>query len=452
MTTISNRQKAFAILFKELYRWDVKFFTSRLPGHFPLVPLEDFIHERHERVTLYKYPDQTFTILGVNNISGVFHAYDTQGKSIHQSYKRVRAQDFFYNPYRVNVGSVGIVPSELGGNFTSPAYVIFYVDESKVIPKFLELVMRSDWYNSTLRAATAGSVRQNLTIDLLKSLEIPLPPLQIQQEIITEWEEAQREVTYTQREIAELEEHIELDFLADLGITKPKRDIAPKVFSVMWQDMERWSVMFNQLRSLIINISIGNYTSTTLGRISTVSYGIQKSPANRPSQHARPYLRVANVQRGELDLTEIKYIDVPDSELPAYRLEPNDLLICEGNSAELVGRPAIWKGEITDCVHQNHILKVRIDISKAIPEYILEYMHTSPARNYFRSRAKFTTNLASINSNDLRDLPVPLPPLNVQQDLIDKISMQRSNIALLKAKAENKEEQAKVYIETIILG
>lgn len=87
-----------------------------------------------------------------------------------------------------------------------------------------------------------------------------------------------------------------------------------------------------------------------------------------------------------------------------------NLLVCEGNSADLVGRPAIWRGEIPDCVHQNHVLKVRLNQAKALPEYVLEYMHTAAARNYFRSRTKFTTNLASINSNDLRELPLPIPP------------------------------------------
>ena len=118
-------------------------------------------------------------------------------------------------------------------------------------------------------------------------------------------------------------------------------------------------------------LAAASIRSPTLGDVAAVSYGIQKCPANRPGQHPRPYLRVANVQRDELDLREIKYIDVPDTEMAGLRLEPGDLLVCEGNSADLVGRPAMWRGEIPDCVHQNHILKVRVDRSKAMPEYLL---------------------------------------------------------------------------------
>jgi len=97
-----------------------------------------------------------------------------------------------------------------------------------------------------------------------------------------------------------------------------------------WKDQARWSVMYNQLASISVDISSGRFPVSMLGDISTVSYGIQKCPANRPGQHARPYLRVANVQRGELDLSEIKRINVPDSDMQSFRLEPGDLLVCEG--------------------------------------------------------------------------------------------------------------------------
>lgn len=158
-------------------------------------------------------------------------------------------------------------------------------------------------------------------------------------------------------------------------------------------------------------------------------------------------------QRGELDLSEIKRIEVSDADMASFRLEPEDLLVCEGNSAELVGRPAIWRGEIPDCVHQNHVLRVRADRSVVLPEYLLEYMRTIPARAYFRSRAKFTTNLASINSNDLREMPVPFPPLDdVQRPLVAKMVAQRATIASLNAEAVNKARHERAEVEGLILG
>lgn len=123
-----------------------------------------------------------------------------------------------------------------------------------------------------------------------------------------------------------------------------------------------------------------------LGAVGQVSYGLQKSPANRPGRHPRPYLRVANVQRSRIDLGEIKMIDVSDEHMPRYQLQDGDVLLCEGNSAELVGRGAIWRNEIPHCVHQNHILRARMDMSKVLPEFVLAVINSAYGQAYFRSR------------------------------------------------------------------
>ncbi len=136
---------------------------------------------------------------------------------------------------------------------------------------------------------------------------------------------------------------------------------------------------------------------------------------------------------------------------PLFRT-PGDLVVCEGNSADLVGRPALWRGEIPDCVHQNHILKVRVDRSKLMPEFVLEYMSSVPARNHFRARAKFTTNLASINSNDLRELSLPAPPMTAQQTMMNRVGAARAEIASLKADSKGRMDASKAEVEAMILG
>lgn len=111
-------------------------------------------------------------------------------------------------------------------------------------------------------------------------------------------------------------------------------------------------------------------------------------------------------------------INVPDADMPKYRLEDDDVLLCEGNSADLVGRGAIWRNEIADCVHQNHVLRVRLNRQRAIPEFILAYINSPSGQAYFRSKAKRTTNLASINSKEVANLPVPLPDDTATQAVI----------------------------------
>jgi type I restriction enzyme S subunit len=87
-----------------------------------------------------------------------------------------------------------------------------------------------------------------------------------------------------------------------------------------------------------------------------------------------------------------------------------------------------------------------------MPEYVLEYMHSAPARNHFRARAKFTTNLASINSNDLRELSLAIPPLTVQRQIVERVAERRAEIARLKADAKACADTAKAEVEAMILG
>ncbi len=223
----------------------------------------------------------------------------------------------------------------------------------------------------------------------------------------------------------------------------PKRAIFG--FGIGWKDIDRWSVMYNQLSSISVDITAGKFPVLLLGNIATVSYGIQKCPANRPGQHARPYLRVANVQRGELDLREIKTINVPDADMPSFRLEPGDLLFVEGNgSRNELGRCAIWCGEVEDCVHQNHILKVRLDQSKLLPDFAMTWFNTSVGKDHFFRNVKTSSGLGTINSTELRAAPIALPPTNVQKALMEKVKGHRKTILNSKPKP-NETERPKPF-------
>ncbi|MFZ5795211.1 MAG: hypothetical protein ACOY4B_12210, partial [Pseudomonadota bacterium] len=213
-------------------------------------------------------------------------------------------------------------------------------------------------------------------------------------------------------------------FETALGVAPPPPLPDRPVFVARFKDVERWSHEGILRSGHQMPAIVGGVSMVPLGQRGKVSYGIQKCPANRPAVHARPYLRVANVQRGVLDLREIKYINVPDEEMPKLRLEVGDVLLCEGNSPDLVGRGAIWRGEIEDCVHQNHVLRVRLEREKLLPEFVLAVINSSHGQAYFRSKAKRTTNLASISSKEVAELPIPDLAIPHQRALLDELNRQ----------------------------
>ena len=139
--------------------------------------------------------------------------------------------------------------------------------------------------------------------------------------------------------------------------------------------------------------------------------------------HSIPYLRVANVQRGYLDLSEIKEIEIPVEESGKYQLASGDLLITEGGDWDKVGRTCIWRGEIPLCGHQNHVFRARKLLGCQNEVWLERYLNSSTARDYFASASKQTTNLASINKTQLRGCPIPLPPLPEQHRIVARIDL-----------------------------
>ncbi|MFP3041106.1 restriction endonuclease subunit S [Treponema primitia] len=127
-----------------------------------------------------------------------------------------------------------------------------------------------------------------------------------------------------------------------------------------------------------------------------------------------PYMRVANVKDGYMDLSEIKTIPATNNEIQLYHLEYGDVLLTEGGDPDKLGRGAIWFGEINLCIHQNHIFRVRLNKDQINYQYFSLYLQEAFTKQYFLKAAKQTTGIASINMTQLKALPVFVPPLPLQ--------------------------------------
>jgi restriction endonuclease S subunit len=169
---------------------------------------------------------------------------------------------------------------------------------------------------------------------------------------------------------------------------------------------------------------------TRLKHVSTVQTGVTLSGKGDLADPEWPYLRVANVQVGYVDLSEIKTVRVPLGKAIASMLRPGDVLMTEGGDVDKLWRGALWRGELPDMLHQNHIFAVRPD--EALDSQFLVYWLDGPmARTYFRTTAKQTTNLAGTNKWTLGNLPLPVPPLNEQRRIVAYLDRETARIDAL---------------------
>lgn len=131
-----------------------------------------------------------------------------------------------------------------------------------------------------------------------------------------------------------------------------------------------------------------------------------------------PYLRVANVQDGYLDLSDIKTISVFKQEIIRYLLQAGDVLMNEGGDYDKLGRGTVWYGQILPCLHQNHVFRVRPNQNYLVSEFLALVSGSSYGKKFFILSSKQSTNLASINSTQLKSFPILCPPLAEQKRIL----------------------------------
>jgi type I restriction enzyme S subunit len=181
----------------------------------------------------------------------------------------------------------------------------------------------------------------------------------------------------------------------------------------------------------------------SLKRICEIQTGLTLGKTYDGPLIERPYLRVANVQDGHLDLTEITTIDVPTRVAKSVELRRDDVLMTEGGDLDKLGRGYLWNDQISGCLHQNHIFAVRCTRHKLVPKFLTYLTASSYGRDYFEATGKRTTNLASTNSTKVGAFPIPLPSIKEQMELVEYLD---ERIEQLRATQEGIE----VQIETLI--
>ena len=163
-----------------------------------------------------------------------------------------------------------------------------------------------------------------------------------------------------------------------------------------------------------------------LGEVSAVVGGVTKDAKRQddPAFVEVPYLRVANVQRGFLDLENVATIRVPSTKAEQLALMPGDVLFNEGGDRDKLGRGWVWTGKIPGCIHQNHVFRARL--AAGIEPRLVSWWGNTFGKGWFEDRGKQTTNLASLNLTTLKSFPLPIAPSEEQLRIAEQVERQLS--------------------------
>ena len=189
-----------------------------------------------------------------------------------------------------------------------------------------------------------------------------------------------------------------------------------------------------------------------LEKIAEVRSGVAKGKKGLKAPIEVPYLRVANVQDGHVDLTEVKTIEIEQDKLERYSLKYGDVLMNEGGDYDKLGRGDVWLGQIEPCLHQNHVFAVRPNQDIVDSFFLAALAASNYGKTYFLSCAKRSTNLASINSTQIKEFPVLVPPLPEQKKIAQILSTWDKAITTTGQLLANSQQQKKALMQQLLTG
>lgn len=286
------------------------------------------------------------------------------------------------------------------------------------LPRFFYYVMRVAASSGVFLAHSNPNTIAHLTAEKLRVYRFGFPPFDEQRAIAAfldrETGRIDALIEKKQRQIALLQEKRQA--LISHAVTKgldPTVKLKPSGIEWLGEIPKHWDL-------------------TRLKFLSTLQTGLTLGKKYGDSQLVRrPYLRVANVQDGYLDLSNITEVEIPSEEAARHQLRLGDVLMTEGGDFDKLGRGYVWEDQIPNCLHQNHIFAVRPDPIKLDPHYLAGVLTSLHGKNYFTSTSQQTTNLATTNSTKLLSFPLPVPPVREQRLLVRRLAETSGTLARL---------------------
>lgn len=266
------------------------------------------------------------------------------------------------------------------------------------LPKYVFYALYAYYRNGGTRAfenRTTGL--HNLQVDnYVKSADIPKLSYRKQQHICETLDHVRDAIAYREQQLSKLDELIKARFVEMFGGYEP---------------------------------------NAKLSDVASITGGLTKNSNRNKMKLKLPYLRVANVSYAKIDVSEMLEIGLTEDEKAKTLLSYDDLLFVEGNgSPDQIGRVALWKNEITPCVHQNHLIKARFNSHLIVPYFALHYFMSQEGREQIQGKAVSTSGLYTLSVSKISNLLIPTPPLSLQNQFAAFVAeVDKSKVEVQKA-------------------
>lgn len=387
-TLAAENQEIYAI--KEILKNGAKY---------PVVKLKDYVVLNENKIKPSKNPDVNYKVLGVSNEIGIFLNEKTQAEETSQSYYLVNQNEFCYNPYRINVGSIALNTFDFDNQIISGAYIVFGCKEDELNPKYLDALFKSKTFLDYVNDKANGGVRMNFKFEDMQAWEIPLPTTEEQADIVEKIEK--------QKEIIEGSQKIINNWSIDIDSYLSKYNFFQKPISELIAD------------SL--------YGSSKKAEYQDVGYNV---------------LRIGNIGFCGFKLNDIKKSILSEKDFEKYKLAKGDFLIVRSNgNPNLVGKCAVWEFDFP-FIYASYLIRFRFKTDEINPKYVMYFLMSPKGRSLLNPTAGGGTY--NISSTDFQKVQIAYPSIDNQKIIVFELDSKMKileNVNKMKVEAEKKINQ-----------
>ena len=339
----------------------------------------------------------------------------------------VKKGDMLVSSINFHQGAVAL--NDIGDFVCSTHYQTFSIDNKKIIPEYLIKVLRSASFINMVTGIKAEGIKNESGYDFIGGFEIPVPLKSTQEEILRTYHATLAEADKNMSEGDNFCNNLLYDIQAmvsDLNKEEHNLDSSPSIMKIIpFTSTKRWEVDYILKEGRLENIYESfKYESYSISDLQTESlFGLSVKASSEQHKGMIPMLRMPNIVEGEIDCSELKYLPrkvaVTSKELDKYLLRKGDFLINRTNSKELVGKSAVFNldGEYT---YASYVIRYRFDTEKVLPEYVNILFMLPIVRIQIDTMSRQTAGQCNINSDEIGSIRIPVPPISVQKNIIEK--------------------------------
>lgn len=422
--------------FSQLTYWTAKRYFAKelqLTNKYPKVLMGFFLSKSQPDIINIKDEDR-YKIIGVRSYGkGAFINREVIGQQLTmKKYQLTKANQLIWCKVDTKNGAFGIVNNELANSYASSNMCLVDIDNSKILNQYLQLLFTSQNFQRYLDSFVSGTTnRKYIKLDeLLNSIEVPLPPIKKQKEIVEKYnakiklaEEQEQKIKILEKEIEDLWTNtLGLEFV-ELNSKETKTSFLNFAFL---SQLTRWDIYNNTNDVKSIKYKFSKLKDIVIGK---PLYGAGEKGVKNKSDVR--YIRITDINEdGTLndDFVSAQKVD------EKYILRENDFLIAR--SGNTVGKTFLYKREHGKCIYAGYLIKFKLNLEKVIPEYLLYYTKSKAYKTWISSNQRANAQ-PNINSEEFLNSPVIIPELSEQKNIVDQIGKIKQEIQYLKGKDKN---------------